>query len=247
MNRVSMVNRVGIQYLTSNVEEGEYSYIQEAGSKEKLIRILGHEPNHFKLDIRFENDNDVVVLIETKQNFNDNDENQLKEYLAEERALHHNKKIICILANTSNDKVKVWKSIIDDEHLLKDETVLDTMDHYESLFIESSRQNNREKVLKNTYVLNETLHKKDIDEKIRSQFVGTILLYIRDIIKTKGISKIDDNSRNKLKQYWGELTANQIRSGIEETLDNLLDGSDNKALKINLLQKNILEDQKLNV
>ena len=77
MNRVSMVNRVGVQYLTSNIEEGEYSYIQEAGSKEKLISILGYEPSHFKLDIRFENDNDVVVLIETKQNFNDNDENQL--------------------------------------------------------------------------------------------------------------------------------------------------------------------------
>ena len=245
MDRVSMVNRVGIQYLTSNIEGGEYSYIQEAGSREKLIRFLGYEPNHFKLDIRFENDNDIVVLIETKQNFNDNDENQLREYLAEERALHHNKKIICILANTSDDKVKVWKSIMDDEHLLINETVLDTMDHYESLFVESSKQNNREKVLKNTYALNETLHKKDIDEKIRSQFVGTILLYIRDIIKTKGISKIDDNSRNELKEYWSGLTSNQIRSGIEETLDNLLDGSDNKTLKINLLQRNILEDQKV--
>lgn len=245
MDRVSMVNRVGIQYLTSNIEGGEYSYIQEAGSREKLIRVLGYEPNHFKLDIRFENDNDIVVLIETKQNFNDNDENQLREYLAEERALHHNKKIICILANTSDDKVKVWKSIMDDEHLLINETVLDTMDHYESLFVESSKQNNREKVLKNTYALNETLHKKDIDEKIRSQFVGTILLYIRDIIKTKGISKIDDNSRNELKEYWSGLTSNQIRSGIEETLDNLLDGSDNKTLKINLLQRNILEDQKV--
>lgn len=245
MDRVSMVNRVGIQYLTSNIEGGEYSYIQEAGSREKLIRALGYEPNHFKLDIRFENDNDIVVLIETKQNFNDNDENQLREYLAEEKALHHNKKIICILANTSDDKVKVWKSIMDDEHLLIHETVLDTMDHYESLFVESSKQNDREKVLKNTYALNETLHKKDIDEKLRSQFVGTILLYIRDIIKSKGISKIDDDSRNELKQYWGGLTSNQIRSGIEDTLDNLLDGSDNKALKINLLQKNILEDQKV--
>ena len=245
MDRVSMVNRVGIQYLTSNIEGGEYSYIQEAGSKEKLIRVLGYEPNHFKLDIRFENDNDIVVLIETKQNFNDSDKNQLKQYLEEERALHHNKKIICILANTSNDKIKVWKSVMDDEHLLENETVLDTMEHYESLFVESSKQNDREKVLKNTYALNETLHKKDIDEKLRSQFVGTILLYIRDIIKAKGISKIDDNSINELKEYWSGLTANQIRNGIEETLDNLLDGSDNKALKINLLQKNILEDQKV--
>lgn len=75
--------------------------------------------------------------------------------------------------------------------------------------------------------------------------MGTILLYIRDIIKAKGISKIDDKSRSELKQYWNGLTANQIRSGIEETLDNLLDGSNNKTLKINLLQRNILEDQKV--
>ena len=39
------------------------------------------------------------------------------------------------------------------------------MKHYKGLFM-INRQNNREKVLKNTYALNETLHKKDIDEKL---------------------------------------------------------------------------------
>ena len=244
MDRVSMVNRVGIKYLTTNIERGEYSYVQEAGSKEKLIQALGFEPKHFKLDIRFEN-NDVVVLIEAKQNFVDSDESQLSEYLAEERALHHGKKIICILANTNNDKIRVWKSIMDDHHLLADETVLDTMEHYESLFSESNRQNDREQVLKNTYALNITLHKKDIDEKLRSQFVGTTLLYLRDVLKMKGIVKINDETRNELRDYWKNLSAKQIRSGIEETLTNLLDGSDNKTLKIELLQRNVLNDQKV--
>ncbi|MBR0540730.1 MAG: N-6 DNA methylase [Clostridia bacterium] len=244
MDRVSMVNRVGIKYLTTNIEGGEYSYVQEAGSKEKLIQALGFEPKHFKLDIRFEN-NDVVVLIEAKQNFVDSDESQLSEYLAEERALHHGKKIICILANTNNDKIRVWKSIMDDHHLLSDETVLDTMEHYESLFSESNRQNDREQVLKNTYALNITLHKKDIDEKLRSQFVGTTLLYLRDVLKNKGIVKINDEARNELRDYWKNLSAKQIRSGIEETLTNLLDGSDNKTLKIELLQRNVLNDQKV--
>lgn len=244
MDRVSMVNRVGIKYLTTNIEGGEYSYVQEAGSKEKLIQTLGFEPKHFKLDIRFEN-NDVVVLIETKQNFVNSDEAQLSEYLAEERALHHGKKIICILANTNNDKIRVWKSIMDDHHLLADETVLDTMEHYESLFSESNRQNDREQVLKNTYALNITLHKKDIDEKLRSQFVGTTLLYLRDVLKNKGIVKINDEARNELRDYWKNLSAKQIRSGIEETLTNLLDGSDNKTLKIELLQRNVLNDQKV--
>ena len=245
MNRVSMVNRVGQQYITSNIEGGEYSYVAEAGSKEKLVKALGYEPEHFKLDIRFENANDIVVLIETKQKFTKKDEKQLREYLDEERALHRNKKVICILANTTNDKIKVWQSVMDDKHLLKDETALDTMEHYESLFLENNKQNDREKVLKNTYALNETLHKKDIDEKLRSQFVGTSLLYIKRTISKLGITSINEDSRTELRKYWSERSAKDIRSGIEETLEELLDGSDNKTLKIELLQKNVLSDQKV--
>ena len=245
MDRVSMVNRIGVQYMTANIEGGEYSYVQAAGSKEKLISSLGYEPAHFKLDIRFENNDNVVVLVETKQNFTDADEDQLREYLAEERALHSGKKVVCILANTNNDKVRVWKSVMDDKHLLSDETVLDTMEHYASLFSEHSRQNDRERVLKNTYSLNETLHKKDIDEKLRSQFVGTTLLYIKDALKKKGISVITDDARKQLREFWSDKTAKEIRSGIEETLSNLLDGSDNKTEKIRLLQKSVLDDQKV--
>lgn len=69
MNRVAMCNRVGNQYITSNIEGGEYSYVQDAGSKEKLVSALGYEPKHFKLDLRFESENGIVILIETKQNF----------------------------------------------------------------------------------------------------------------------------------------------------------------------------------
>ncbi|MBQ6052928.1 MAG: N-6 DNA methylase [Clostridia bacterium] len=243
MDRVSMCNRIGNEYKTSNIEGGEYSYVQAAGSKEKLVQAIGYEPEHFKLDIRFEH-NGVVVLVETKQNFTDADEKQLREYLFEERMLHYAKKIICILANTNNDKIKVWKSEMDDDHLLKDETVLDTMEHYVSLF-EVNRQNNREAVLKNTYALNETLHRKDIDETLRSQFVGTTLLYLRDVLKKQGITVITPEARQKLKDYWGGLSANLIRSSIGETLSNLLDGSDNKTLKIELLQRNVINNQKV--
>lgn len=243
MDRVSMCNRIGNEYMTSNIEGGEYSYVKAAGSKEKLIRAVGYEPKHFKLDIRFEH-NGVVVLIETKQNFTNADEKQLLEYLTEERAINHSEKIICILANTNNDKIRVWKSEMNDSHLLKNETTLDDMKHYEGLFI-SRRVNNREAVLKNTLGLNETLHRKDIDEKLRSQFVGTTLLYIRDVLSKQGISEINDKTRHVLKTYWGLLSSAQIRSGIKETLSNLLDGSDNNSLKINLLQRNVIENQKV--
>ena len=200
MRRHDMVERVGKDFLTANIENGEYSYIVDAGSKVALENAVGRELNHFNLDIRFQ-DGDFVVMIETKQNFVDADEAQLKEYLDEERALHPNEKIICILANTNNDGIRVWKTCIDNDHLLGDEKVLDSMEHYKGLFT-LTRQNNREKVLKNTYDLNETLHKKDIDEKLRSQFVGTILLYIKDVLKEKGISEITDVSKKELRDYW---------------------------------------------
>jgi len=243
MTRHDMIERVGKEYMTANIEGGEYSYVQEAGSKEKLENALGRSPEHFKLDIRFEC-NDIVVLIETKQNFVEADEIQLAEYLSLERVLHYGKKIIAILANTKNDKIKVWKSSVDAAHVLKDETALDTMAHYQSLF-EVSRQNNREKVLKNTYALNELLHKKDIDEKLRSQFVGTTLLYIKDMIHRVGATIIDKSLVDKLNDAWKMQTAPQIREGIKSTLDTLLDGSENKSKKIELLQKNVLNDQKV--
>ena len=245
MDRVAIVNRIGKEFMTSNIEGGEYSYVQEAGSKKKLVSILGYEPEHFKLDIRFENSNNVVILVETKQIFTLEDEEQLREYLTEEIALHNNKKIICILANTKNDKIKVWQSEMDEKHLLKYETVLDSMDHYAALFEVNTRQNNREKVLRNTYALNETLHKKDIDEELRSQFVGTTLLYIKDVVQKIGISKITDESRIKLRNYWSNFSAVQIRSGISETLQKLLNDSDNKDVKVKILQKNVLDNQKV--
>lgn len=168
----------------------------------------------------------------------------MREYLEEERAIHPGKKVICILANTTNDKIKVWKSFVDDEHVLADETTLDKMAHYVKLF-KMNKSNDRETVLKNTYSLNELLHKKDIDENLRSQFVGTSLLYIKDIVKKKGIALITKEFVDSLKEMWNLMTPKGIRGAIEGVLSDLLDGSDNKAKKIELLQKNVLGNQKV--
>lgn len=67
------------------------------------------------------------MIVETKQEFVDSDSEQLAAYLGEEYALHRVTKVIAILANTNNDKIRVWKSEVDDEHLLPEETVLDCM------------------------------------------------------------------------------------------------------------------------
>lgn len=243
MNRYEIIDRIGAQYLTSNIEAGEYSYIAAAGSKSNLERLVGQPIKHFKLDIRFQYE-DIVVLVETKQRFVKSDEKQLCEYLKEEKVVHNINKCICILANTNNDKIKVWKSFIDDENYLSDETVLGTMEHYKSLFY-LNKQNDRERVLKNTYALNELLHKKDIDEVLRSQFVGTVLLHIKDLIKRFGATKIDEELRKNINSTLNLMSATQIIAGIKGTLTELLDGSDNKNKKIELLQKNVLDNQKV--
>lgn len=245
MDRVSMINRIGIKYLTTNIEDGEYSYVVEAGSKAILQERVGHKITHFKLDLRFE-DEDFVILIETKQHFVDTDTKQLADYLEEERALHAEKKIICILANTKNDKIKVYKSFVDDSHFLPDETVLDSMEHYKSLFY-LNKQNDRERVLKNTYALNELLHKKDIDEVLRSQFVGTVLLHIKDLLKRLGATRIDEELKKKVNEFFELKSEKEIIAGIENTLTELLDGSDNKSKKVELLQNSVLKNQKVRV
>ena len=56
MKRTEMINVVGNDFNTTNIEGGEYSYVKEAGSKDKLVAAVGHSLEHFKLDIRFEKD-----------------------------------------------------------------------------------------------------------------------------------------------------------------------------------------------
>lgn len=249
MTRQEITKTIGEKYHTANIEEDEYSYAKEAGTLAELEKAVGHKVSHYKLDRRFEDNTDTgkyVVLVETKQNFIDGDEKQLAAYLEEERALHKGRKVICILANTTaNNDIRVWKSEIDDAHLLKDETVLDCMEHYERLFA-TDRQNDREKVMKNTYELNELLHKKDIDEKKRSQFVGTCLLFVKsEISKIGGSGYIDKIMIDKLDERWSSLSESVIRAGVEDVLNGLLDGTNNKTKKIELLQRNVLNDQKV--
>ena len=237
-----MINIVGEVYNTSNIEGGEYSYIKAAGSRNKLVKAVGHEIEHFKLDIRFQLNN-VVVLIETKQKFVKADERQLAEYVEEEMAINRGAKIIAILANTNNNDIKVWKEEVNDKHLLESETVLDCMGHYVKLF-DTQFQNDRETVLKNTYALNELLHKCDIPESLRSQFVGTTLLYLKEKVKSEK-EQINDKLRNRLNSAWNTLGPQAIIGDIEATLDRLLDGSENKTKKIELLRKNVLSEQKV--
>lgn len=225
MIRADMVATVGREYLTSNIENDEYSYPKAFAAQSLTFNPIRNKTGRAfeKLDIRFVKDN-VTVLIETKQNFTVADEEQLSAYVEYEKALTGNK-IIAILANTANDNVKVWRGVISDGDLMTKETALRTMDEYVDFY--TSKINDKEKVMQNTYKLNEMLHRHSIPEKLRSQFVGTCLLALK----------------NGLDYSTPSLTAAQIRTRIKEVLEDLLNSDINKAEKLALLNRNVLGDQ----
>ena len=225
MIRADMISTVGRAYLTSNIENDEYSYPKAfSAASLTFAPIQNSAGRRFeKLDIRFVKDN-ISVLIETKQNFTAADEEQLSAYVEYEKALTGNK-IIAILANTINDNVKVWRGVISDGDLMPKETALRTMDEYVDFY--TSKINDKEKVMQNTYKLNEMLHRHSIPEKLRSQFVGTCLLALK----------------NGLDYSTPSLTAAQIRTRIKEVVEDLLNSDINKAEKLALLNRNVLGDQ----
>ena len=225
MIRADIISVVGREYLTSNIENDEDSY-PKAFSVASLpfVPITNANGRKFeKLDIRFVKDG-ITVLVETKQNFTKADEEQLSAYVEYEKALTGNK-TIAILANTTNDNVKVWRGVVSDGDFMQKETALRTMDEYVDFY--TSKINDKEKVMQNTYKLNEMLHRHSIPEKLRSQFVGTCLLALK----------------NGLDYSTPSLTAAQIRARIKEVLEDLLNSDINKAEKLALLNRNVLGDQ----
>ena len=216
MDRIKMIYTVGLDFLTSNIENGEFSYAQV------LNRSL---TGHYKLDIRiFDKESKTAVLIETKPKFKESDKEQLFAYVALEREYNVANNIVAILANTQNDKIQVWKISKDTEPELLNDKKLKTIAEYVEYF-KPQNINDKSAVLENTAELNRKLHDNGIKEKIRSQFVGTCLLALKNGLSYKGIS------------------TGQIIHGIKEILGKMIngDGTD-KATKIAILQTKVLED-----
>ena len=211
MKRYEIIKTIGEKYHKENIEKGEWSYQKALG-----ITIKGHK----FLDIRFEKD-DVSVLVETKPNFTKKDEHQLFSYIKLEQKYKPKNNIIAILANTDNDDIKVWKN----EHFLPNETKIKTIYEYIELF-DTTKINDKEKVMKSTYRLNEFLHGY-MKAELRSQFVGTCLLALKNKLKYK------------------DLTTKQIISGIEEILGNLLQDDMERANKLSIIYKDVLDAQEV--
>ncbi|MCR5605939.1 MAG: SAM-dependent methyltransferase [Treponema sp.] len=231
MDRVAIINRIGSNYLTANIENGEYSY-QKACNEKYIdfdeIKIQDEKGRVYKnLDIRFCDDkNKFVILVETKQDYRKDAakaKEQLSAYVSYEKELT-NYTILAILANTKDNSILVWKDAISDESLLSNEIKLQKFTDYLEL-IKPKRKNNREEVMKHTYELNELLHEYGIKERIRGQFVGTCLLAIKNGLIYK------------------DLPTQQVLSGIKQILESLLGNDLNKAEKLVILSKNVIEAQ----
>lgn len=238
-SRFSICEQIGRSYLVSNIENGEFSYAT-------ALKKIGKDIKHYKIqhkfiDLRFENER-LVILVETKKKFTEHNkrdiQNQLKDYVTLEKA-YSGKKIVAILAETEGNDIWVWygKSVIIDDDHKSEETTLRKFAEYEDLCF--GKVNDKIKVVDSIKVLNEKLHSYGINEKLRSQFVGTCLLALKNGLVYKNVKKTID--------YSGvELTENQvILNNIQQILSGLLQhgGGLNKAEKIEILTRKVLEDQ----
>ena len=203
MNRFDIINKIGDKYRVGNTESGEFSYVQALKTVGKDIKnyqkaTLGTQ--HQYLDIRFENDR-LAILVETKNKFSKWDkakiQAQLQDYVRFEKA-YSDKKIVAILAETDGDEVWVWYGqsvIIDDEHRAEDETALKTFEEYEDKCF--GKVNDKIKVVDSIKTLNEKLHSDGINEKLRSQFVGTCLLALKNGLVYRDVKETLDPKTGK--------------------------------------------------
>ena len=246
MKRIEIISRIGDKYHVGNTETGEFSYAKALKSVGKDIKDYQRATTgakHKFLDIRFENER-LVVLVECKNKFSKWDkakiQAQLQDYVRFEKN-YTDKKIVAILAETEDDDIRVWYGqsvIIDDDHVVGEETILRSFEEYENLCF--GRVNDKIKVVDSIKILNEKLHAVGINEKLRSQFVGTCLLALKNGLSYKDVKEtIDPKTGRKLSPE--KVVLRSIRDILEGLLTR--GGDINKAGKLAVLNNKVLNDQ----
>ena len=246
MNRFEIIEKIGAKYQTGNTESGEFSYpsaIKSVGKDIKDYQKGDISKNHQYLDIRFENER-LSILVETKNKFSKWDKSkiqkQLQDYVRYEKAFS-DKRIVAILAETDGDNIWVWYGqsvIIDDDHKIQEETKLKTFEEYEEICF--GKVNDKIKVIDSIKTLNEKLHSDGVTEKLRSQFVGTCLLALKNGLVYENIKEtINPKTGKPLKPE--SVVINNIKDILEGLLTK--SGSINKASKLAILNNKVLDDQ----
>lgn len=249
VNRFDIIQKIGNKYHVGNTETGEFSYVKalaSIGNDIKDYQKGDTQQNHQFLDIRFENDR-LAILVECKNKFSkwkkEKIQKQLQDYVRYEKA-YSDKKIVAILVETDGDDVWVWYGqsvIIDDEHKKSDESIIKTFEEYENLCF--GKVNDKIKVVDSIKILNDKLHSDGVNEKLRSQFVGTCLLALKNGLTYKNVSAtIDPNTGNNLSPE--KVVINNIKSILSGLLSKSGDITDlNKAGKLSVLNNKVLDDQ----
>lgn len=242
---MDIINRIGSKYHVGNLETGEFSYpkaLHQIGKNIKDYQRGNAGIKHNYADIRFENDR-LVIIVETKNSFarwdKDKIQSQLQAYVTYEKA-YTDKTIVAILAETNGDEIWTWYGqsvIIDDAHKRDNVKQILSFAEYEDLCF--GRVNNKIKVVDSIKNLNEMLHADGINEKLRSQFVGTCLLALKNNLNYKDVKPTLDESGK-------EIQPNQVViRGIRRILSGLLSKSQtlHKAEKLAILNDKVLDDQ----
>lgn len=115
MNRHEIINTIGVEFLSHNIENQEFSYekaLKKQGKNYKDYLIPGSKRDNKNIDLRFV-DGRLSILVETKTilstqstTFIEHIE-QLQNYIQLEKELTGNK-IIAILSATTTSDVFVW-------------------------------------------------------------------------------------------------------------------------------------------
>lgn len=246
MQRTDIVSLIGKKYHTYTImtEKGEFSYkseFEKIGKNWEEIRIKNpykkEKDSYYQdLDIRFVNkEKKITICVETKVDFKkskklkEKAKNQLQAYIEYEKKYSGNK-IIGIIASTAYDEVLIYEDDVEDSKLMNF-TSIPTMEFLID-YLFPKNINNKENVINATYQLNEMLYSMGIEAKIRGQFVGTCLLAIKNGLKYESLLK--DSTKS-----------NTLITEIENIISNLIGDSEKKDKKIKLLNKNVLENEKV--
>lgn len=231
MIRNDIISTIGRKFFTSNIENDEFSYekaLAKQGKKYTDYLTENAQRNYKNIDLRFENER-LTILVETKSMLKNGDLTnnilQLQNYVNLEKELTNNK-IVAILASTNSEKIYIW--YYTDEPLTianynKEERKFKDFEYYENFFFET--KNDKIKLTQSTYELNELLHKKGIHEKIRSQFVGSCLLALKNGL------------------IYDKLSTKVIIEGVREKLTELLENDVDRIAKLAILDSKVLKTQ----
>lgn len=246
MNRIEIIDKIGARYNVGNIESGEFSYskaLKNVGKDIKSYQKVSSGSQSQYLDIRFENER-LVILVETKNKFSKWDkqkiQKQLQDYVRFEKA-YSEKRIVALLAEIDGDNIWVWYGqsvIIDDLHRVQEETIIKSFEEYEEICF--GKVNDKLKVIDSIKTLNEKLHSDGVSEKLRSQFVGTCLLALKNGLNYENIKEtINPYTGKPVPQ--NEVVTNNVKNILEGLLTK--SGSLNKASKLAILNNKVLDDQ----